>query len=76
MLAILSGWLPKAIDAGVTARTGEIPVPVRAMFGWIFAGSVVLKVKVPARAPIPVGLNTTLIVQLNVAAMVPPQVLV
>src|SRR6266567_264027 len=76
VLVVVTCWLPKESATGVTARTGETPVPVRAMFGWIFAGSVVLKVKVPARAPNPVGLKITLIVQLNVAAIVPPQVLV
>jgi len=55
--------------------TGAVPVPVSEIVcGLLEALSVM--VNVPLRVPPPVGVNVTLIVQLELAATLEPQVLV
>jgi hypothetical protein len=74
VLVVLTGWLPNATLVGLTVRTGETPVPVSEMLGCRLPGAVVAKVRVPIRAPVPVGLKITLI--LHDVMILPRQVLV
>ena len=66
-------WLPNVREVG--ERLTVTPDPVRlALCGLLLALSVT--VRVPVRVPVAVGLKVTLIVQLDAAATLVPQVLV
>ena len=72
---VLTSWFPKATDAGVRLTAGAIPVPVRlADCGLLVALSVT--VNVPPCVPVAVGVNVTLMVQLEPAATPEPQLFV
>ena len=72
---MLTGWLPKGTDEGVRLTPGAVPVPERlAVCGLPLALSVT--VKDAERAPVALGVNVTLIVQLELAASDVPQLLV
>ena len=63
-VVVPTGWFPNASGAGLSTITGEIPMPLRGMPGCGLAGSDVVKIRLPARGPIAVGVNVTLIEQL------------
>ena len=74
-LVVPTGWLPKLGLVGDNVAAGPVPVPDRAtVCGLPLALSVT--VSVPVREPPVVGVKVTLIVQLALAATVPPQLLV
>ena len=66
--------MPNDSVAGETAAIGEMPVPLSEIVCGP-AGSGVLMVIVAARAPAAVGLNLTLIVQLDLGLRLVPQLL-
>ena len=74
-LVVLTTWFPNESEAG-ERLTGElVPVPVTlAVCGLSLALSVT--VRVALRVPVAVGLNVRLIVQLDPAATLEPQLLV
>jgi hypothetical protein len=61
---------------GDTPAPGAMPVPLSETFNVGFAGSLLTMASVADRAPITVGVNVTLIVQLPAAARLPPHALV
>ena len=73
LLVVLIRWLPKARLVGLTDTT--VPVPERATVCGLPAASSATE-RVAVRAPPPLGVNVTLIVQLAPAARVAPHVVV
>ena len=72
---MLPSTCAEKVNAGDSVMTGAVPVPVSEIVcGLLEALSVM--VNVPLRVPPPVGVNVTLIVQLELAATLEPQVLV
>jgi hypothetical protein len=65
--------LPKAKLVGLKVIGAATPVPVNGMF-WVPTLSV--RVTEAERAPVPVGLNVTVIVQVPEAGILEPQLLV
>ena len=72
---MLTCWLPKETAGGVKLTAGAVPVPERlAVCGVLVALSVT--VSVAERVPPAVGVNVTLMVQLELAASEVPQLFV
>lgn len=71
------GWLPKVKTVAVRLATGLVPVPVRVTDCVLPVTPLLLSVivSVPLRVPFVVGVNVTLIVQLELDARLLPQVL-
>src|SRR5579862_9130551 len=73
-LGMRIGWVAKVKEVGLSV-TGWTPVPARlTVCGLVIALSVI--VMDPVYAPVVVGVNVTLMVQVPRAATVPPQVFV
>ena len=73
-----TAWLPKArlaVDKFTTGPAADVPVPVRLTVCGVFA-ALSVKVIVPVRVPVAVGVNVTLIVQLAPTATLLPHVFV
>ena len=74
-LPIPTDWLPNAIDVGESVAAGAPPVPERtSVCGLPGASSAITSVA--DRVPAAVGVNVTLMVQLEFGAMVAPQAFV
>ena len=72
---MLTCWLPKETAGGVKLTAGAVPVPERlAVCGVLVALSVT--VSVPERVPAAFGANMTLMVQLELAGSMLPQLLI
>ncbi len=67
---VLTVWFPKFRDVGETMGAAPLPVKV------VFAGALPLTARVPLRGPVAVGVNVTLIVQLEETASEAGQLLV
>ena len=74
-LLLLSCWFPNAMEVGVKLAAAAVPAPVR-LIVWGLPVALSLKVSVAARAPLAVGVNVTLMVQLAAGATRAPQLLV
>ena len=74
-LVVPIGWLPKVRLVAESVSVAKTPVPERATTCGLLAALSVI-VREPERTPLVVGLNVTLIVQLEPAAMPLPQLLV
>ena len=75
VLDVPCGWLPNAKDVGDTVKVGTTPVPVSATV-CVPAPMPPMTSSVAVIEPAAVGLNTTLIVQLDPTGIDVPQVLV
>ena len=73
-LKVSNTWLPKASDVGATPATGAVPVPLRFTGCPVIPALLAVTVICAVRAPVAVGMNTMLIVQLEAAAKLVPQV--
>ena len=74
-LVVLTCWLPKETEEGVRVTAGIVPLPERlAVCGLLVALSVTLRLA--ERAPVALGMNWTLMVQLELAASELPQLFV
>ena len=71
-LVVPTATVPKLSEVG--ERESCVPVPVKATVCGLFGASS-LKVNIPVRTPITVGVKVTLTVQLSPTASVVPQVL-
>jgi len=67
-LVVLTLWFPNAAGDGDMLITGVTPVPVRRSC----ALTVPFTVRMPFKAPVVDGVNVRLIVQVPLAAIVPP----
>jgi hypothetical protein len=74
-VVVPSATTPKGIDVGDSVATGPVPVPVKGA-DWGLPEALSVMVTAALRAPVAVGLNVTLMVQLAPAATLVPQVLV
>ena len=75
VLVVPTGILPKFKLVGARFTAAITPVPVNAAF-WGLPLALSVTDRVPARAPVLVGLKITLILQLVPASRLPPQLLV
>ncbi len=53
-LTVPTCWFPNVSTTGLNTSAGDIPVPLKGMLSCGLVGSVVVKVRLPARAPIAV----------------------
>jgi hypothetical protein len=75
LLEVFTACVANVSVVGVRLATGAVPVPVRVVCCGL-VGSELLTKRLAVRVPVAVGLNVTLIVQLDPAVKVVPHVVV